>query len=76
MFMFSAQSMACVTANGGDCAVVRNSSVSCRLMGIAAAVSFLFALVLGLLRLPLLALLIMGLGSIALILRSMNIPRE
>jgi len=62
-----AQTMNSVTANCGDCSAARTSSAFLRVLGIAAAVSFLFILVVLSVRLRLVALIISLLGIILIL---------
>ena len=74
------QTMNFVTANGGDCSAARTSSAFLRVLGIAAAVSFLFFLVILVGRLGLggliLGVLILGLLGIVRILRGKENGKE
>lgn len=67
MSFVCAQPMGSVAADCGDCSSARTSSTFLRILGIAAAVSFLFVLVAFVVRLRLCALAICVLSLLALI---------
>ena len=74
MFFVCAQPMGSVAADCGDGSAARNSSRFLRIMGIAAAVSILFFLVVFVVRLRLFALAICALALLVLMIIDTRIP--